>query len=226
MRPALLPREVATRILAALGADLPAYILLALVLVGIPTVLSDSAQTQEAAWGLVFLGGVLQVLLSTVLTHSVLARLGGSPAPIRASLLAGLRFWPLAFGVQLVSGIAVLLGLCLLVVPGVVLAIRWLLPVPVIMTEQCGLGDSLRRSTELTQGHRGALFGLVVAWAVPFLLVPYLLLRAMTDGGVPQWQTAAVDMAFDMAGALFSAVGVAIVFAELRGPVRRPRTNP
>ena len=113
---------------------------------------------------------------------------------------------------------AVLAGLCLLVVPGVVLALRWLLPVPIVMTEGRGVGDSLRRSTELTQGVRVPLFSLLVTWGVPFLLLPYLLLRAMTQAGVDGWQIAALDMAFDMAESLTAAAGVAVVFVELRGP--------
>lgn len=223
--PALVPRAVMGRMVEVLSADLPAYILLALVLVGAPTVLSDSALFDDVQWGLLMLGGVLQVLLTTTLTHSVLARLAGTPVPLRQSLGAGLRFWPLAFGVQLVTGLAVLLGLCLLVVPGVVLALRWLVPVPVMMTEGCSLGDSLRRSTALTDGVRWQLLALVLAWVIPFLLIPTLLIRSMASGGVPGWEVAAVDMAFDMAGALTSSAGIAIVYAELRGVVAR-RSGP
>ena len=226
MTPDLSPRHVLDRTIGALRADLPAYILLALVLVGIPTVVLDSeltqgAQSRGAQYGVVLVAGLLEVLLTTVLTHSVLARLDGAPAPLGASLRVGLRFWPLAFAVQLVSGIAVLVGLCLLVVPGVILALRWLVPVPALMSEQLGLGESLQRSTELTEGSRMALLGLALAWAVAFVLVPPLLISAMTDSGAAGWQIAAVDMAFDMAGALTGAAGLAVLYVELRGPPPR-----
>ena len=219
--PDLSPRHVLDRTFGALRADLPAYVLLALLLVGIPTVVSDSELPKQAQYVVMAVAGLLEVLLNTVLTHNVLARLDGKPATLRASLGAGLRFWPLAFAVQLVSGIAVLLGLVLLVVPGVVLALRWLVPVPVLMAEGLGLGDSLRRSTELTDGSRKPLLGLVLAWAVAFVAAPPLLISAMVDGGAVAWQIAALDMVFDMAGALTGAAGLAVLYVELRGPPLR-----
>ena len=219
--PDLSPRHVLDRTFAALRADLPAYVLLTLVLVGVPTVISDSSLTPGGQYGVMVVAGLLEVLLATTLTHSVLARLDGAPVPLAASLRAGLRFWPLAFAVQLVSGIAVLAGLCLLVVPGVVLALRWLVPVPALMAEGLGVGDSLQRSTELTNGSRWPLLALVLTWAVAFVAVPPLLISAMQDGGAAAWQVAALDMAFDMAGAMIGAAGLAVLYVELRGPSRR-----
>ena len=224
MTPDLSPRHVFDRTVDALRGDLPAYVLLALVLVGVPTVISDSALTKTAEYGVMAVAGVLEVLLTTVLTHSVLSRLDGQPATLGASLGAGLRFWPLAFAVQLVSGIAVLAGLCLLVVPGVILALRWLVPVPALMAEGLGLGESLQRSTELTQGNRMALLGPVLAWSIAFVLAPPLLISAIADGGAADWQVAAVDMVFNVAAALTGPAGLAVLYVELRGPVR-PRTT-
>lgn len=220
--PALAPRDVLVRTLSALNADLAAYVLLALVLVGVPTVISDAMPAQQLQWVHLVVAGALQVLLTTTLTHSVLARLNGKPATVVASVGAGLRFWPLAFGVQLVSGLGVLAGLVLLVVPGVVLALRWLLPVPVLMTEQTGLADSLRRSTALTDGFRWPLLRLLVAWVVVFMAVPTVLIRALVAAAAPGWEVAAADMVFDMAGTLISAAGIAVVYVELCGPAARP----
>ena len=218
--PNLSAGHVIGRVLDVLRADLAVYVLLALLLVGIPTVVSDSNLTDTGRYGVLVGAAFLEVLLTTMLTHNMLARLDGAPAPLRASLRAGLRFWPLVFAVQLVSGIAVLVGF-LLIVPGVVLALRWLVPVPAMMAEKLGLGASLQRSAELTQGKRLALLGLVLGWVLAFGLAPWILISAMQDGGVPGWQVAAVDMAFDMAGALTGTAGLAVLYVELRGPARR-----
>jgi hypothetical protein len=62
-----------------------------------------------------------------------------------------------------------LVGLaCLaLIVPGILLALRWSLAVPVKILENKDSGDAMSRSTELTQGNRGRIF---VIWFLFFVL--------------------------------------------------------
>jgi hypothetical protein len=59
---------------------------------------------------------------------------------------------------SIMSGVGVALGLILLVVPGVLLAIRWALAAPIVMLEGLGAGAAMRRSGELVRGHRGPVF--------------------------------------------------------------------
>ena len=60
--------------------------------------------------------------------------------------------------VSILMGIGVGLGLMLLIVPGVLLAIRWAVAVPVVMLEGIGARAAMRRSQELVRGHRKGVF--------------------------------------------------------------------
>ena len=213
---AIEPGPVIRRTIEALAADLAPNVLLALVLVGAPTLLSDSVMAEASAPVIIFVAALAQVLLTTIVLHSTLARLSGKPVPLLRSLVPGLRFWPLAFAVELVTGLAVLAGLVLLVVPGIVLSLRWLVPVPALMSEGLGIGKAMGRSADLTKGHRMKLLGLVLLWVVPFLLAPTMIIHTLQQSDAPEWLVAAIDMAADMAGALTSAAGLAVIYDELR----------
>ncbi len=60
------------------------------------------------------------------------------------------------------AAVAILAGLLLCVVPGLVLATWWMLIVPVIMLERAGVLRAFRRSRELVRGHGWSAFGVVV----------------------------------------------------------------
>lgn len=73
-------------------------------------------------------------------------------------------------GVVLLSlavGIAVGFGFIFLIVPGILLMLRWSLAVPAKVLEDRGVGDAMSRSSELTQGNRGRIF---VIWILFFVL--------------------------------------------------------
>jgi Membrane domain of glycerophosphoryl diester phosphodiesterase len=61
-------------------------------------------------------------------------------------------------GLSFSVGCLVVLACVALVVPGVLLAIRWSLAVPAMVLEGRGIGDAMSRSTELTLGNRGRIF--------------------------------------------------------------------
>jgi hypothetical protein len=67
----------------------------------------------------------------------------------------------------ILAGLGILVGLILLIVPGLYLLTRWALIVPVIVLEKRSAGDSFGRSHELVRGNGWTVFGLVV---VVFLL--------------------------------------------------------
>jgi hypothetical protein len=80
------------------------------------------------------------------------------------------------------------LGILLLIVPGIVLSIRWALTVPVAVLEHRGLRESLARSSELTKGHRWRVFlisGLIIVliYIVALLVqVPLMVVLGVSQG--------------------------------------------
>src|SRR5580698_769527 len=60
----------------------------------------------------------------------------------------------LSFSIQFL----VILACFALIVPGILLAVRWSLAVPAMVLEDKGIGEAMSRSTELTLGNRGRIF--------------------------------------------------------------------
>jgi hypothetical protein len=74
---------------------------------------------------------------------------------------------PLILGLSIIMGLGIGFALVLLIVPGIILALRWAVAVPVAVLENKGVGDSLARSTQLTEGNRWRIF---VIWVLFFIL--------------------------------------------------------
>lgn len=102
-----------------------------------------------------------------VLVHAVFQDMrGGGRIRLMESLNVSLRqFWPLiglAFASFLTS-----LGFVLLIVPGLLLSTIWFVALPACIVERLGPSTSLRRSLQLTNGHRWKVFGLVLLLLIP-----------------------------------------------------------
>ena len=70
------------------------------------------------------------------------------------------------FGVIFLNVLVTLLGFLLLVIPGIYLACRLLVCVPVAMLEERGPRDSLSRSFDLTRDFAGRSFMILLLWVV------------------------------------------------------------
>jgi Membrane domain of glycerophosphoryl diester phosphodiesterase len=62
----------------------------------------------------------------------------------------------------LLAAIGILIGLVLLIVPGLVLLTWWVLIIPVIVLEEARAGEAFSRSRELVRGHGWSVFGVIV----------------------------------------------------------------
>jgi len=75
---------------------------------------------------------------------------------------------PALISAGLLAGLGILVGLVLLVVPGLFLLTIWSMIVPAIVIEGRSAGESFSRSREIVRGNGWSVFGLIV---VTFLLV-------------------------------------------------------
>ena len=88
-------------------------------------------------------------------------RVDSRPAPFyRSEKLANL------FAARLVAGIFIAIGLIALIIPGVVLALRYSLLGAVVIVEGKGPSESRVRSTELTAGRRSQILGAMILFAI------------------------------------------------------------
>lgn len=117
------------------------------------------------------------------------ASIGGAFAAVRGRIV-GLCL--------IITGVGFLIGLgtLALIVPGIILFLRWSLVVPVAVLEHVGMRDAMSRSATLTKGHRGRVFMIYFLFIVLTLVFAALwelpvmpAITAAVQGGVqaPAW---------------------------------------
>ena len=110
------------------------------------------------------LGVVLttELLLGPLVAAATIAALArivrGVPVSYAEAMAHGLAAWPRLFVVRFVTGLIVVGGLLLLVVPGLVLLVRYAVVDPAAVLEGAGPTEARRRSIELTSSQRRDVF--------------------------------------------------------------------
>lgn len=139
---------------------------------------------------------------------------GRAPRPVGAVLRLGRdRVLPLV-GAELFYWIGVVVGLALLIVPGLMIAARWSLLVPVLVLEEQGLGDARDRSTKLTQEHTGPVLGVVLI-AIALSAWPWLVSALFVDSF---WLRTLIGVVTSVLAVPWFAVVTTVVYYRLTAP--------
>ena len=120
--------------------------------------------------GMIFVGLILTVVLNVlcqaIVLYGAFQDMRGRPVNLVESLQVGLRrFFPIV-GLAIVAYFLIMLGTMLLIVPGLILLTMWFVATPACVVENLGPIRSMRRSSQLTKGHRWKVFGLILLVAV------------------------------------------------------------
>lgn len=75
------------------------------------------------------------------------------------------------FFLAIVYAVLVTIGFAILIVPGLILAVLWVVAIPAMVVEDEGVFGSLGRSTELTKGNRWRIVGLAILVLILELVV-------------------------------------------------------
>lgn len=103
-------------------------------------------------------GFVATALLQGTLIGATVRHLSGRPVHIGQSVAGALaRIIPIVL-LSLLVGLCIFVGLLLLIVPGIIFYLMFIVAVPVMMAEGRGVGGSMSRSAELTKGSRPMIF--------------------------------------------------------------------
>jgi hypothetical protein len=193
----------------ALGVIVP-YDLLVLIATGA----GPLAKSSELGVNYLLAIFLVSPLISALHIHAVAeVRAGGTP---RLSDIAarGMRVLPTAAATAIMMTLGILIGLVLLIVPGIILAFRWYVAVQAAAIEHEGWLPALRRSRELTRGVYLHLFG----FGILIGIISELPLAIARDG-VTGHDTLAVAF---LAGVLvhafalaFAALATALLYYDL-----------
>jgi len=157
--------------------------------------------------------------LEGVIVHGTYEGLSGRNFDVSRSLRFALdRLW-IVFGVSLVSIVLTMLGLVLLVVPGLVIVCTLWVAVSAAVVERRGVTAALVRSRELTAGRRLRILGLVVvAWCFAGVVsvAVVFLWRLVAALGVPHWGEPLLDTVGTALSSIFSALVGTVSYYYLR----------
>lgn len=107
------------------------------------------------------------------------------------------------------------IGLFLLVVPGLFVLTIWLLIVPAIMLENCGVSASFSRSQELVRGYGWSVFGVIVLTVLIFIGVAIVF--GIIDSAIDsRWVGFALNIVLQSLTAPFVALAWTMTYYELR----------
>ena len=116
----------------------------------------------------------------------------------------------------ILAGIAIGIGLLLLIVPGLFLLTIWAVLAPVVVLEKKGALEAFGRSRELVRGHGWQVFGvIVVLFLVQFIVSA--VVQAIANGVSDSFAAYALsDLIVRLLVAPLSALAAAVLYFELR----------
>ena len=124
-------------------------------------ILSDLASPNASAGSLLF--NLLALFFQFWLTVTLLDEAGMREA--RAGGIGAL------FVVSLIGQVGMVLGLIALVIPGIILAVRWSISVPIALSARVSAIEALRRSWHETDGHFWPILALLAIIYLPLIVV-------------------------------------------------------
>ena len=124
---------------------------------------AGTAADLQSGTGTFFLVNVVTLALQFWLTASLLDDLG-----LR---LAGKARFPAYFVLGLITGLGIIVGFILLIVPGIVLIVRWSISGPAIISGEQGIMDSIAYSWRETEGNFWSILATLLVLYAPGVVV-------------------------------------------------------
>ena len=235
--------RVISRTFATIGANFPTFILLSIIFGGIPAVIvgyvtqtmmlpallaSGDSTSYFSTIYLIQFGSTLVLwlpmyVLIGALTHGAVVYLSGDRASLASCLGTGFgRALPL-LALGFLSAIGMAFFFLLLIVPGIMAAVRWSVAAPALVVERVGVMEAFGRSGDLTRGSRWSIFGLFVIWIIVAYIFQLCLsalfgfsLTSNLFDGSAIWAYFAITGVNAAVANMVAAAGSAALYTELR----------
>lgn len=169
------------------------------------------------------IGLVFGLTLQATIIRLTYDHLANRKTEVREALMGGFRAVLPLLGLFILCMLAVMLGFSFFVIPGIMLACRWVVAGPAYVVERRGVMAAMGRSAELTKGSRWRIFGLLIILTVLFYAFEFGVLGLF--GG---FSAAALQAGRLHAGAnllitvlsvvltVFTTAGATVLYSELR----------
>jgi hypothetical protein len=125
----------------------------------------------------------------------------------------------------IIAGLGIVLGLILLIVPGLVLLTWWAVIIPVVVLENRSAGESFTRSRELVRGYGWSVFGVIVL--VVLLLIGFNIVLSIVLTPLADWlQSFLSQFISGTLTAPFTATVLTLLYFRLRAAKETPAPPP
>lgn len=224
--------RVVQRTFASISQNWLVFLVSAILLVGIPSVISGFGEganlfTAESPVALtaIIVGSLLTLIgtyvLQGLVVFTTINGLNGSKVDLGSALSAGLRYFFPLLGLGIVMGLGLALGFILLFVPGLILSVMWVVAAPALVAEKRGIFESFQRSRDLTRGSRWLIFAIIVVYFIVAMILGMVVAGvgiASTGIGTGTTSLAALIITpiVNVVSAVLSSAGVAAIYYELR----------
>lgn len=216
----------------ALSLTAFAPMLVVMVLVGVmaAAVGRDAAPAPDAAFGSVGVFIVMMALMFVAVFHMMAAisygaveYQAGRKATFSAMFKAGLRALVPVLIAGILTGILYMIGAILLIVPGIIVLLMLSVATPAIVFERLGPFEGLRRSRELTSGHKWSILGFFILMFLVMMVANILIMMPLSLVSLTMPGEVGIQLVSGLASLLltgayygFMGSGVASVYTNLR----------
>jgi hypothetical protein len=158
---------------------------------------------------------VLSALAEAVVLFGAFEDMRGRRVDLIASMKVGLSRVLPVLGVALLVGLLSGLSAILLIFPAFIVVTMLFVAMPVCIVEQLGPVASLKRSSQLTKGHRWKIFGLWLLVMIAAGVVSLILSKIAGTLGGPA-AAMIVELGWNALAGAFNAVMVVVTYHDLR----------
>jgi flagellar biosynthesis protein FlhB len=123
----------------------------------------------------VVIGIVVSSFVQAAITRATVSASEGRKATFGECLSAALRVVLPLVAMAILSGLAIMVGMFLLLIPGIILFLMWSVASPAMVIERGGIIGSLSRSAELTKGSRWKILAMFLVLMIAYWLLSLLI---------------------------------------------------
>jgi hypothetical protein len=179
----------------------------------------------DALKQLAVVGGLslfLNSFVTATLTFGVVKDLQGQRASIGACISTGFKRMLPALGVGLLAGLAMVGGFVLLLIPGFIVMCMLYVSTPASVIEKPGVLGALRRSRDLTSGHKGGVFGILfmlwlIGWGISKIEAAAFTPTSVEDFRLSMYITMGIQVILGTLSSVVAAVAYYALRAEKEG---------
>lgn len=163
---------------------------------------------------MILLMKLLESVATGAVTYGVIQTLRGRPVGTGPSVAMGLQRMLPVLGTGILVGLAIVIGLVLLVIPGIIVSCGLAVAIPAAVVERCGGSSAMSRSWALTRGAKGSIFLALLLFGILGNVIGLLLGAVIGHETLPATlATIALQLLFSCG---LSSVFGAVLYHDLR----------